>query len=190
MEGGGAQEGLAAALLKDRQGRFMRYSAKIDDRSLMVEVNEVSGKLEIKLDGRPVSMDAVELKPPGLFSVLIDNRSVEVEVEKNSGGYLVHLDGRVFECRLEDERLARLKGLTASGDSSHKGKELKAPMPGLVLAVEIKEGDRVHPGQGLVIIEAMKMENEIKVAFEGTAKSIRVKPGKAVEKNEVMIVFD
>jgi len=168
----------------------MRYSATIDGKSYVVEVKEISGKAELSLDGRPVSMDAVELKPRGPFSVLIDSRSVEVQVEKNSAGYVVHLDGLAFECRLEDERVARLKGLTASGGGSHRGKELRSPMPGLVLEIGIKEGDRVQAGQRLVTVEAMKMENEIRAAFEGRVKSIRVKPGKAVEKNEVMIVFE
>jgi len=168
----------------------MRYLAKIDGRCLLVEIRERDGKMEIAVDGRAVSLDLVELKPRGPLSVLVDGKSFEVDVEKNSEGYIVHLDGRLFECRLEDERLARLRSPASPGGASLKGKELKAPMPGLVLAIHINEGDLVQPGQGLVTIEAMKMENEIRAAFEGTVKSVRVKPGRAVEKNEVMIVFE
>jgi len=71
-----------------------------------------------------------------------------------------------------------------------KEKELKSPMPGLVTAIEVKQGDLVVAGQGVVIVEAMKMENELKAKFDGKVKSIKVKEHQAVDKDEVLIVFE
>ena len=63
-------------------------------------------------------------------------------------------------------------------------------MPGLVVAIEVKEGEMVKAGQGVAIVEAMKMENELKAKFDGKVKKVRVKPGQAVEKDEVMVIFE
>jgi len=168
----------------------MKYRAKIEDKSYLIEILETDGDWDVRLDGEKISIDVVSVKPPRLFSLLKANRSFDVEVVKNSEGYVVHLEGRTYECVLEDEKIARLKGLTVAGSSLHKGKELKAPMPGLILAVEVKEGDAVKPGQGLVIVEAMKMENEIRALFEAKVKTVKVKPRQAVERNEVLMVFE
>jgi acetyl/propionyl-CoA carboxylase alpha subunit len=168
----------------------MKYSVRIHDKTFSVEVRETAGAWHVLLDGKEIPMDAVEVKPPHLYSFLVGNRSFDVEVVKNSEGYIVHLEGRTYECFLEDERVARLKRLAGFPGVSHKDKELKAPMPGLILAVEVKEGDRVKAGQGLVIIEAMKMENEIRASFDAAVKSIKVNAKQAVERNEVLMIFE
>jgi biotin carboxyl carrier protein len=132
----------------------------------------------------------VEVKPPNFLSLLVNNQSFDAEIIKDSQRYWVSMKGQRFECLLEDERVSKLKEL--SGCESKEGiqRELKSPMPGLVVAVEVKEGQEVKPGQGLVIVEAMKMENELKAGFKGKVKHTRVKEGQVVEKDEVLIVFE
>lgn len=168
----------------------MKYIAKIKEKTFEIEIEEKDGKLEVQLNGSPVSVDLVEVKPPNFLSLLVNNRSFDAEILKDSKGYRVSMGGESFECLVEDERFSKLKELSGFTDKEGIQKELKSPMPGLVVAIEIKEGQEVKPGDGLVIVEAMKMENELKASFKGKVKNIRVKEGQAVEKDEVLIVFE
>jgi len=168
----------------------MKYLAKIQDKSYETDITETGGKLKITLDGKPVSVDFVQVKSPNFFSFLVNNKSFDVEITKNSESYRVNLNGRKYECVLEDERLSRLRDVAGFKKEVSHEKELKTPMPGLVLAIEVKEGDAVKTGQGIAIVEAMKMENELKAKFDGTVKKIKVKPGQAVDKDEVLVIFE
>jgi len=168
----------------------MRYIAKVKEKTFKIDIEEKDGKLEVKLNGKPVSVDLIEVKPPNFLSLLVNNRSFDAEILKDSERYWVSMRGRRFECVLEDERVSKLKELSGFTDKEGIQKELRSPMPGLVVAVEVKESQEVKAGEGLVIVEAMKMENELKASFKGKVKSIKVKEGQAVEKDEVLIVFE
>ncbi|MCJ7496676.1 MAG: biotin/lipoyl-binding protein [candidate division Zixibacteria bacterium] len=168
----------------------MKYIANIEDKSFEVDIIETDGKLIIKLDGQPVAVDFVQVKPPNLFSFLVNNQSFDVEIVKNAEGYWVNFNGRRYECILEDEKIQRIKDITGLKKEVLYDRELKSPMPGLVVAIEVKEGEMVKVGQGVAIVEAMKMENELKAKFDGKVKKVRVKPGQTVEKDEVMVVFE
>ena len=168
----------------------MKYIAKIENKSHQIYISEVDGKLEVSLDGKPISVDFVQVKPPNFFSFLVDNKSFDVEIIKNSESYWVNMNGRKYECFLEDEKISRLKDIAGFKKEILHEKELKTPMPGLVLAIEVKEGDLVKTGQGVAIVEAMKMENELKAKFDGRVKKIKVKPGQAVDKDEVLVIFE
>jgi biotin carboxyl carrier protein len=168
----------------------MKYIANIEDKSFVVDIIETDGKLIIKLDGHPVVVDFVQVKPPNHFSFLVNNQSFDVEIVKNAEGYWVNFNGRRYECLLEDEKIQRIKDIAGLKKEILHDRELKSPMPGLVVAIEVKEGEMVKVGQGVAIVEAMKMENELKAKFDGKVKKVRVKPGQAVEKDEVMVVFE
>lgn len=168
----------------------MKYIARIEDKNYQIDMTETDGKLEVKLDGKSVSVDFAQVKPPNFFSFLVDNRSFDVEIIKNSGSYWVNMNGRKYECFLEDEKISRLKDIAGFKKEILHEKELKTPMPGLVLAIEVKEGDLVKTGQGVAIVEAMKMENELKAKFDGRVKKIKVKPGQAVDRDEVLVIFE
>jgi len=168
----------------------MQYVAKIKDKSFKIDINEMDGKLEVKLDGKSIAVDFVQVKAPNFFSFLADNKSFDVEIIRNSEGYWVNMNGRRYECVLEDERISKIKDIAGFKKEILHEKELKTPMPGLVVGVEVKEGEMVKAGQGIAIVEAMKMENELKAKCDGKVKKIRVKPGQKVEKNEVLIIFE
>jgi len=168
----------------------MKYIANIEDKSFEVDIIETDGKLIIRLDGQPVTVDFVRIKPPNLFSFLVDNQSFDVEIVKNEEGYWVNFNGRRYECVLEDEKIQRIKDIAGFKKEILHDRELKSPMPGLVVAIEVKEGEMVKAGQGVAIVEAMKMENELKAKFDGKVKKVRVKPGQAVEKNEILVIFE
>jgi len=168
----------------------MQYVAKIEDKSFIININELDGELEVKLDGKQIEVDFVQVKPPNFFSFLVNNKSFDVEIIKNSEGYWVNMDGRKYECFLEDERISKIKDIAGFKKDILQEKEIKTPMPGLVVAIEVKEGDTVIAGQGVAIVEAMKMENELKAKFDGRVKKVKVKPGQAVDKNDVLIIFE
>jgi biotin carboxyl carrier protein len=168
----------------------MKYTVKIDDNAFQVEIKEKDNGMELKVDGEVIPFDFVKVGESNLVSILIDNHSFEAEVSKNADSYEVFLKGERFKCYLEDERTAHLKDLVGSKIETGREKELKSPMPGLVVAVEVKAGDQVKSGQGLVIVEAMKMENELKARYDGKVKEVKIKPGQTVEKDEVLIIFE
>lgn len=168
----------------------MKYTAKIEDLTFHLEITEVNGELELKLDGETIPFDLARFENSHLVSLLIANRCIEAEVHQNSNGYEVWLQGERIKCQLEDEKTARLKSLVARTDDVGKENELRSPMPGLVVAIEVKVGDEVRLGQGLVIVEAMKMENEVKAPFAGKVRNIRIRPGQAVDKEEILISFE
>lgn len=168
----------------------MKYIAKIKDKKFKISIEEKDDKLEVILDNIPVSVDFTLIKPPDFSSLLLDNRSYDAEVTKDSGKYFVTIKGKRYECILEDEKFSKLKDFAGIKSKTKVEKEFKTPMPGLVVAVEVNEGDKVKAGDGLVIVEAMKMENELKASFDAKIKQVNVKPGQPVEKDEVLIVFE
>lgn len=89
----------------------MKYIANIEDKSFEVDIIETDDKLIIRLDGQPVMVDFVQIKPPNLFSFLVDNQSFDVEIVKNEEGYWVNFNGRRYECVLEDEKIQRIKDI-------------------------------------------------------------------------------
>jgi biotin carboxyl carrier protein len=168
----------------------MQYIAKIRDKSYKIDIDEMDGKLQIKLDGKPVMVDFTQIKPPHFYSFLVNNKSFDVEITKSSESYWVNVNGSRYECFLEDERLSRIKDIAGLKKDVLHEKEIKTPMPGLVVSIEVKEGDVVKVGQGVAIVEAMKMENELKATFEGKVKKVKVKPGQAVDKDDVLVIFE
>ena len=88
---------------------------------------------------------------------------------------------------MEDKRLAQIEGAAIS--SKPAARELKSPLPGVVVKVEVEEDQEVHAGQGILILEAMKMENEIKSPFAGIIKKVLVRERQTVEKNQPLVVF-
>ncbi len=135
----------------------MKYTARIDDRIFQIEIIENEKGLQLRLDGEVVRFDLAGSVDSSSISILVDNRSFEAEVSRNTDSYEVFLEGKNFKCYLEDERTARLKSMVGNRAETGKEKELKSPMPGLVVTVQVKAGDQIKPGQGLVIVEAMKM---------------------------------
>jgi biotin carboxyl carrier protein len=168
----------------------MRYIVKIENKNFEIDITERDGEIEIDLDGKPVSADSIEIKGNNLVSFLFNHRSFDLEFSKNQNEVSVFLNGKRYDCLLEDEKSLRLRKFGGLEIETKRERELRTPMPGLVTAIEVEEGDFVKAGQGVIIVEAMKMENELKAKFDGKVKSIRVKEHQAVDKDEVLIVFE
>jgi len=168
----------------------MKYLTRIHNKEFSIELEERGGDVvAIFEDGtHPIQLN--EIDGSRVFSALIGNRSFEIEITRNATGYIVTHQGQSLKCTVEDERLVRLKQAMGVQVVDRQEKELRAPMPGLVVAIEVTPGQHVTPGDGLLIIEAMKMENEIKAKSEGTVKEIKIQPRQPVEKNQVLMIFE
>jgi biotin carboxyl carrier protein len=167
----------------------MAFVAKLGEETYTVEIEEIGkGLYRVSVDGNEFLVDGKKTGRTN-YSLIVDNRSFEIEVDNSEDEYRVLVDGRNYHVRLADERRVRVGG--AESDSQHQGRQrVSVPMPGKVIAVLVSEGDAVEKGQGLVIVEAMKMENEVRSPGAGTVKEIRVKAGDTVEGGAVLVIVE
>lgn len=141
------------------------------------------------LDGQPFTMDFAEVKK-GVFHILMNNKSFLAEVleaNKAEKKFVIRVNGNRYEVEARDrfDDLLHQLGMDTVGKAG--AGDLKAPMPGLVLEVKVKEGDAINKGDAAVVLEAMKMENILKASGNGVVKKILVKKGDKVEKGQVMV---
>jgi biotin carboxyl carrier protein len=163
----------------------VKYFALIDNQEYEVEID---GE-QVWVNGNQVGIDFSRSGVPELYSLLIDGRSFEVLIEEHRQDYAVSLRGEQYHVRVEDERTRRL-------NQGRRGPELptgdlivKAPIPGMVVKVLVREGDEIAEEQPLIILEAMKMENEIRALRAGTVRKVDVSSGQRVEQNASLLVL-
>lgn len=168
----------------------MIYNVKVDDKDYKLEVVEGAKTLEIKLNGRIIKLDSHQADSNRLTMFLQDNRPFELELAKDNGVYDCWLNSRLAHCEVVDEKTAKYASLMGATAGAGKTNVLKAPMPGLIVKIEVETGQDVKKGDGLIIVEAMKMENELKAAHTGKVKTIKIQTGQPVEKNQVLIEFE
>ena len=165
--------------------RPARFTALVGDAERAVEVVTLGeGRYRVSIDGTVRTVDSRRTGAAG-FSLLIDHAAAEVSVVARGDDYLVDVAGRLHRVRLLDARRARARGAGPSGE-----REVRAAMPGKVVAVLVEPGAAVARGQGLLVIEAMKMENEVAAPRDGTVQEIRVQPGQTVEAGELLAVVE
>ncbi|HEX4887833.1 MAG TPA: acetyl-CoA carboxylase biotin carboxyl carrier protein subunit [Luteibaculaceae bacterium] len=158
-------------------------------------------KFEIHIDPRQPQKGsingeafALDVQRSGdVMHIIKNNKSYNVEVlslnkEEKTG--VIAVNGTRYQVELRNELDQLLRSMGLSGAGSKQTKEIKAPMPGLVLNIEVAIGQSVSKGDALVILEAMKMENVLKSPSDGKVKSIEAVKGNAVEKNQVLITFE
>ena len=148
-----------------------------------------NGRYAVSLDGVRHTLDAVVL-PHGAVSMIADGESYAVEFEPQKDGQVaVLVKGQVTRVDIADERKLRLRAASA-GFTAEGKQEILAPMPGQVVRVLVKPGDTVTEGQGLVVVEAMKMENELKSPKAGKVLSVHTSEGTAVENGAKLVVVE
>ena len=166
----------------------MRYTTTIGDETFAVEIEDPNASLS--LDGAPLTVDLAPVTPPSLYSLLINGHSYEVFAEEGKKGeYSIVIGGEMYPVRVQSEREARLTQAERKSERPSGEVLVKAPMPGVVVAVEVAVGDAVQPRQGLVILEAMKMENEIRAPQAGTVRAVQVVKGQKVEQGQTLVVI-
>ncbi len=165
----------------------MRFVIVRDEKHIPVEVEERDGGYLVTLDGRAVKVESARILE-GLYSLVIGGESFEVSVfPSGSGLYDVHLyDGmRPVELLSPLEMVLRAQ----HGGSARQAHLVKAPMPGKVVKVLVSEGQRVTKGQGAVVVEAMKMQNELQVLSDGVVLQVRVKEGDTVDSGAELVTL-
>jgi biotin carboxyl carrier protein len=165
------------------------FIATLGERNYTVEIEEIGKSVyRVSVDGNEFLVDGKKTGHTN-FSLIVDNRSFEIEVDHKGDEYRVLVDGRNYRVNLVDERRVRNSG--ALGGGGLQGRQaVSVPMPGKVIAILVAEGDTVEKGQGLVIVEAMKMENEVRSPIAGEVKEIKVKQGDTVEGGATLLIVE
>ncbi|MBI4588275.1 MAG: biotin/lipoyl-binding protein [Candidatus Rokubacteria bacterium] len=166
----------------------LRFAATLGDRVHMVEVVEADGRFRVTIGEEVWEVDA-RIPTTGICSLLIGGMSYVADVKEEDGWFLVDVGGGSYRIRVEEEtrHIIRTRGGVAA---AHRGQVVTAPMPGKIVRVEVEVGQGVKPGDGLLIIEAMKMENEFRATTAGTVREIRVQVGQAVNPGDILIVIE
>ena len=163
------------------------YSAQVNGQTFEIEVSD-SGFL---VNGKAVSWDVSKISD-GYFHILFDNvsyRAEVVEFDPSSKTFKIKVNGRHYPVLLKDKFDLLLEKMGLNVNAGSKVNHVRAPMPGLIIQLKVKDGDEVKAGDTLLILEAMKMENIIKAPGDATVKSVKVRMGDGVEKNQVLIEF-
>ncbi len=160
----------------------MNLNVLIDGKARQLRI-EREGE-EWIADGRRASVLEVE---PGIYSVLLGNRSFEARVERSAEGLAVHIRGRRFVLEVSDPR--RL-GRAAGGPLWEGRQKVTSPMPGKVVRVLVAQGDAIQAGQGLLVVEAMKMQNEMKAPKAGRVAALSAREGATVAAGEVLAIIE
>jgi biotin carboxyl carrier protein len=167
-----------------------RYQVTIGDATLLVVLRREGSQVLARVgDGpeRPVHLSTVQ---GALRSLELGAQRVELLAERTPEAIHLAIEGVQYRAEVVDEARARLARLVGAGGTLHARRELKAPMPGLVVKVLCQPGDAVGKGQPLLVLHAMKMENELSLPQEGTVKSVGVRAGQTVEQGQVLVVVE
>jgi biotin carboxyl carrier protein len=164
----------------------MKYQTIVSGQTFDIDINE-DGR--ILLNGEERAVDFRVLRRGELYSVLLDHLSYEAVVEERDEIYHVLMAGDLYEVEVTDERSRRLaSAFMAFGDTGGEV-SIRSPMPGLIVRVPVVEGQTVSKGETLMILESMKMENELKSPRDGTVHRIYVSAGENVEQNKVLVTI-
>jgi biotin carboxyl carrier protein len=167
----------------------MGFVARLGERMYTIDIEAIEKSYyKVAVDNNEFFIDGKKTGRTN-YSLIVDNRSFEIEVDHAGDEYRVLVDGRSYHINLVDERRVR-SGSTDAGAQLYGTQRVTVPMPGQVIALLVSEGDAVERGQGLVIIEAMKMENEVRSPVTGTVKEIRVKSGESVEGGTLVAIVE
>jgi biotin carboxyl carrier protein len=165
----------------------MTYIVSLEGESFEIGLR---GTEEIVVDGEPHTASIESTGGPSLYSLLVDNSSYEVHVEEREGSYRVLLLGQRYNIHVEDEGARRAaRARKAERPSEDAVIVLKSPIPGLIFDVPVSEGQEVKKGDILVIVEAMKMENELRAPRDGIVKATFTVPGDSVDKGQPLVTL-
>jgi biotin carboxyl carrier protein len=167
----------------------VKYIVDTGRERFTVEIAESNDGLAVRVDGQPVELSIVSDQSNSKLLMLLNSRSYDTEVFRHNGRTSVFVLGRRFDCVVEDERLASIREVAGAAAVDH-GAEIRAPMPGLVVRLVKQVGEPVKRGESVIIVEAMKMENELPAPEDGVIKDIAVTAGQAVDKGDLLITLE
>jgi len=162
----------------------LRYCTTIGDVEYLVEIVDEG---RVLVNDKPVDVDIASIGDQPVYSMIVDGKSHEAYVYPMDDNWQVLLYGRLYAANVIDEREKRLRAASGENVGERAEFQLKAPMPGLLVAVSVADGQEVEKGDVLVILESMKMQNELKSPRAGTVSRVRVEPGDSVEQNQTLL---
>jgi biotin carboxyl carrier protein len=161
------------------------FEATLDGRTVPVEVIRRGAGYVVTVDGRALEVDLHDAGR-GLLSLIVAGRSHEAAVESRPGGYRITLDGGAVDVQI----VHASRGAAVPRRGGGGAARVTAPMPGKLLRVLVREGEEVGAGQGLVVMEAMKMENELRAERAGRVREVKVAERQAVETGALLVVLE
>ncbi len=164
----------------------MKYAATVKEQAFSIEITPDE---RVLIGDRMHTVDLQRIDAGFLYSLLIDNNSYEVLIEERAGEYRVLLLGELYTIRVEDDLHRQILRRRRARARSLGRIAVKAPMPGLVVAVQVTEGEEVLAGDVLVVLESMKMENEVRAPRDGQVYRVQVHPLETVEKEQTLVVL-
>jgi pyruvate carboxylase subunit B len=167
----------------------MKYIVELDGERKMVSL-EPEGVAYEGGASRQAELSDIEGSPIRMLKIGTMVYRVVVQKRQGRGRYTLWIDGYRFEAEALDERTRAIRDVSAASAGPVGPAPVRAPMPGLIVRVSVKVGDTVQAGQGIVVMEAMKMENELRATAAGTVKSVEVAPGTAVEKGALLVALE
>ncbi|MFC2028482.1 acetyl-CoA carboxylase biotin carboxyl carrier protein subunit [Chloroflexota bacterium] len=162
----------------------MKYIATINGNDYQIEILD---DRHISIEGEVREIDFMSVADQPVFSLLMNGKSFEAYVYPEEDKIQVLLQGYSYSVNVEDEREKRLRAAGGSSVSESSEFILKSPMPGLVVSLPVSEGQKVNKGDVLLILESMKMQNELKSPREGVLSRVKVKPGDNVEQRQILL---
>jgi len=166
----------------------MKIFAGTKDNLLTFEQKEQNGSTRLFFEKELLEYEFLPLGN-NRFSLIHNHTSHLLHIVEENGLFHIHIEGAYFAIRVEDERMRALRELVAHSAAGSGEQTILAPIPGLISRILISEGQKINAGDPLIILEAMKMENEIRSENEGFIKKIMVENGKPVEKDQPLIVI-
>jgi biotin carboxyl carrier protein len=176
--------------MADTEEAYLKYYVRNDDGEEVFEVEWEGNVIAVSRGGERYEIDVSrnEFKP--YIHLLIDNRSYLLSTSMNGDLVEVETLERGYKFEVVNEKKRELERLGLRKKKKIRKKDIHAPMPGLVVDIGVKVGQEVEQGQGVVIVEAMKMENELKASQGGIVKEILVSKGQKVDQNELLVVIE
>jgi acetyl-CoA/propionyl-CoA carboxylase biotin carboxyl carrier protein len=169
-------------------GAITTYRVEIGDRTYSVEIAERDDGLSLRIgDGPTHRLEVAVSRDDGELSVLVGSEVLRGLVGARSDCITVVVDGHAVEARVLDERAARLASAAAGGRPRTSETAVRAPMPGLVVGVPVEAGQAVSKGTTLVVLSAMKMQNELTAPADSTVKEVLVMAGQTVDQDQVLV---
>jgi biotin carboxyl carrier protein len=170
-------------------GTAVKYFVEWGGRTREVEIRLEEGRTVVRVDGRAHAAEAVAAGDDGLLSLLIDGASYTVAARFEDGHAVLGFHDREVRVRIEDERARAARLATGGARKASSKAEVKSVMPGVVKELRVAAGASVEAGQALLILEAMKMENEIRAPQAGVVQTVHVAARQAVEKGALLVTI-
>jgi biotin carboxyl carrier protein len=165
----------------------VKYFVELDGREVVVEVEGDC----VTVDGASYRVSLRAQSGTPLRVLTVDGRACTLAVHQlGRGRWSLGLAGERREAEVVDERARHIRSLASARGRTARSGTVKAPMPGLVVRVQVEPGQTVRPGGGLLLLEAMKMENELRAPSGGRVRAVLVEPGQAVEKGQALVELD